>query len=252
MKILLYDIETVPNIVSSWTTSGKNWRAIEVVEEWYMLCFAYKWLGQKKIHTVALPDFKGYPKNKQNDKNILEVLWKLLDEAEIVIAQNGDAFDQKKSNARFIAHGMKPPSPYKTIDTLKVARRYFKFNSNKLDDLGNYLGVGRKVNTGGFSLWKGCMEGDEKSWRLMRNYNKQDVQLLEDVYLKLRPWMTNHPNRTLLDNKTKACPNCSSEKLQKRGFATTRVSKYQRWCCQDCGAWSRSRTSEVIVKPEIL
>ncbi|NHZ84895.1 MAG: RNase H superfamily protein [Planctomycetia bacterium] len=249
-KILLFDIETAPNLGWIWGKYEQN--VIEYQSEWYMLCFAAKWLGQNKIITSALSDFSTYKKNKEDDRNVLNILWKLLDEADIVIAHNAIAFDIRKANARFLAHGMTPPSPYKVVDTLRVARKYFKFNSNKLDDLGEHLGIGRKIATGGFGLWKGCMNGDNKSWKKMIQYNKQDVKLLEDVYLKLRPWIISHPHRGLLDEKEKACPNCNSNKLQRRGFTHTRVSVFQRWQCVSCGAWSRSRLAEKTIKPKII
>ena len=171
-------------------------------------------------------------------------MWGLLDKADVVIAHNGDSFDIKKTNTRFAIHGMKPPSPYKSIDTKKLAKKYFKFDSNKLDDLGMYLSVGKKLSAGGFATWKGCMQGDKKSWKRMVDYNKQDVVLLEKVYLALRPWMTNHPNINILDERLGACPTCGSDKVQKRGWAITPVNRKQRYHCQNCGRWSMGRSEK--------
>jgi uncharacterized protein YprB with RNaseH-like and TPR domain len=198
-----------------------------------MLCFAYKWLGEKKTNVLSLQDVK-------NEKELVRNLWSIFEEADIIIGHNSDRFDIKKSNAKFIEFGFRPPEPYKTVDTLKVARKYFKFDSNRLDSLGEYLGVGRKVNTGGFDLWLGCMKGDEKSWRLMKKYNKQDVDLLEKIYTKLRPFIDNHPNLNILDNKETSCPKCKSSRIQKRGFSLTTIGKKQRFVCLDCGGWSTS------------
>ena len=250
LKILLFDIEVAPNLAAVWGLYEQN--AVWVANEWYMLSFSAKWLDKKSIIAYALPDFKKrYLKDPESDALLMQELWNLLDEADIVIGHNGDRFDIKKANARFISHGMKPPSPYKTIDTLKVARRHFKFNSNKLNDLGKYLGVGQKVETGGYRLWKGCMDGDLTSWKKMVKYNKQDVKLLEDVYLELRPWMTNHPNLNILQKTTHDCPICGEDTLQKRGFNITRTSRYQRYQCKSCGGWSQSRTAEPAFKPDI-
>lgn len=233
-KILLYDIETQPILGYTWGLWEQN--VIKVVEPWKMLCFAYKFLGEKKIHVVSLRQVK-------NEKELIEKLWKIFDESDIIIGHNSMAFDDKKSNAKFIEYNFPPPSPYKTIDTLKVARRYFKMDSNKLDSIGEYLGVGRKVKTGGFDLWDGCMKGDEKSFKLMERYNKGDVDLLEKVYLKLRPWMTTHPNLNTFDGKLESCPICQSSHLQKRGFAITTTAKKQRFQCKDCHGWSTSTKS---------
>jgi uncharacterized protein YprB with RNaseH-like and TPR domain/DNA-directed RNA polymerase subunit RPC12/RpoP len=167
-------------------------------------------------------------------------LWKLLDEADVVIAHNGDRFDIKKTNARFIYYKLPPPSPYKTIDTLKEAKRYFNFISYKLDNIGDHLGHGRKLVHTGFHLWRGCMTGDPKAWKHMVKYNKRDVVLLEQIYLDLRPWMKTHPDVSVLSDLPDGCPNCASKSLKKDGFKRTRSGKYQQYKCLSCGAWSRS------------
>ena len=134
-RILLYDIETSPNLAWVWGKYEQN--VIEYDREWHMLCFAYKWLGDRTTHVLSLPDFKTYKRDPEDDKELVAALYALFDEADVVIAHNGDSFDQKKAHARFVYHNMTPPAPYKQIDTKKVAKRYFNFDSNKLDDLGS-------------------------------------------------------------------------------------------------------------------
>lgn len=235
VKIAAYDIETSPIIGYTWGLWEQN--VVDTKEEWRILAFSYKWIGDAKTHVYALCDFPLYKKDPKNDYAIVEKLWQLFNEADIILGHNSDEFDNKKVFARFIKHGFKPPTPYKTIDTKKIAKRYFKFDSNKLDNLGKYLDLGSKLKTGGFDLWLGCMAGNRKDWALMKKYNKQDVVLLEKVYLKMLPYITNHPNLNLLNGTTHNCPNCGSPKTIKRGFAMTRVSKCQRLQCNDCGAW---------------
>lgn len=242
-RVLIFDIETAPNLSWSWGLFTELTTMKMVENEWYMLCWCAKWLGEKKIISSALPDHKGYKKDPTNDKKVLEVLWKLLDEADIVIAHN-IKFDKKKSNARFIYHGMKPPSPYKCLDTLMAARGEFNFTSNKLDALGQYLKCGKKVPHSGFDLWRGCMNGCKKSWHTMVKYCKQDVALLEKVYLKLRPYIRNHPNMNVYENKI-GCPKCGSESVQSRGYYFTSTGKFQRFRCNDCGGWSKKRKNEM-------
>lgn len=236
-KILLFDIETSPNLSYVWGKWEQN--VLSVKEHWYLISFCAKWLDKKQIMDYSLPDYSVYKKDRTNDKKLVQDLWELFNEADVIIAHNGDEFDIKKANALFVKHGLRPPSPYKTVDTKKVAKRYFKFDSNSLDDLGNYLGLGRKLKHTGFDLWLGCMAGEQKSWETMVRYNKGDVELLERVYLKLLPWVTNHPNLNLLHGTLQSCPNCGSDHLHGRGFATTRTAKYQRFQCQDCGSWHR-------------
>lgn len=242
-KILIYDIETSPNLSYVW---GK-WQqdVIEYKEEWYILCFAYKWLGEKKTHVVSLPDFRLYKKEPHNDREVVKKLHELFSEADVIVAHNGNSFDQKKSQARMLYHGFPPPSPYKQIDTKNVARKYFNMNSNKLDDIGKYLGVGSKLQTGGFDTWLGCMNGDVKAWKKMTKYNVQDVKLLEEVYIKLRPWITNHPSVSLLERKPDKCPKCGSGPIQRRGFrAHGTVSYKQQYQCMACKGWLLGRPVE--------
>jgi hypothetical protein len=185
LKIAYLDIETAPNLGYVWGKWEQN--VIEFEHHWYILSYAVKWNGGA-IQTRTLPDYPLFKKDKENDRDLVKDLHRVFDEADIIIAHNGDAFDIKKANARFIQHGLRPPSQYKTIDTLKVARKNFRFDSNKLDDLGQYLGVGRKLPHTGKHLWLGCIAGNLKSWRTMRDYNAQDVRLLERVFRRLEDW----------------------------------------------------------------
>ena len=236
-KIVLLDIETAPNLGWVWGKYDQN--VIAFYSTTYILSFAYKQLGDDGIIVRALPDYKGYAKSPTNDGSLVRDLWAVLDGADIVVGHNGDAFDIKRSNARFIAHGLAPPAPFKTIDTLKIAKKHFKFESNKLGDLGQYLAIGKKLAHTGFDLWKGCMDGDPASWEMMKAYNVQDVQLLEEVYLKLRPWATAHPNLNLYGSTTDTakCTSCGSDHVQKRGYSYAVTQIRQRFQCMDCRHW---------------
>lgn len=161
-----------------------------------------------------------------------------MDSAEVIIAHNGDSFDIKKINCRFIIHKINPPSPYKTIDTKKVAKRVAAFDSNSLNNLGLDMGEGEKIQHRGFSMWEGCMAGNRRDWADMKKYNKQDVDLLEKVYLRLLPWITNHPGHT------SGCESCGSDRLQSRGEVATRRGNFRRFQCQDCGGWSRGKLTQ--------
>jgi predicted RNA-binding Zn-ribbon protein involved in translation (DUF1610 family) len=235
-KVLLYDIETAPNLGYYWQLY-KEGNIIETAKHWYIISFAWKWLGDKKTYCKALPDYKLYKKDAENDLDLIKDLWSLFDSADITISHNGIAFDSKKSRARFIHHGLPPPTPYKELDTKLIAKRYFKFDSNKLDSIGDYLGVGRKMVHTGFDLWKGCLNGDKKSWNTMKRYNIQDVVLLENIYKKMLPYIESHPNIALINGDLVACPNCGSKKMQRRGYMVNRVGRKERFQCQDCGSW---------------
>lgn len=235
-KILFLDIETAPIMAAIWQPYEAN--AVWVERDTFILAFAAKWSHQKRVETYALPDYSLYKRDKFDDKNLIKDLWNLLDEADLVVAHNGDAFDIKKINARFIVHKLNPPTPYKTVDTLKISRAAAKFDSNKLDNIGRYTGEGRKIPNTGAALWRGCYWGDPKSWRIMRRYNAQDVLLLERVYHRLKPWAKSHPILTAYSPRLKiACPTCLSEDVQRRGHRVAKFKKYPRFQCQGCGHW---------------
>lgn len=238
-RILSFDIETAPLKGYFWRIWKENIGLNQLLDEWTMLTWSAKWLDEDEVMYDSVHYHSDDP---SDDAEICASLWHLLDEADMVIAHNGNRFDIPKVNTRFLAHGMVPPSPYKRIDTFQVAKKQFAFTSNRLDALGQYLGLGRKQDTGGFELWARCLEGDKDAFEEMVAYNIQDVRLLEDVYLALRPWMPNHPNvGVYLDSEEPVCPKCGSTHVHKRGFAYTQVGKYPRYQCQDCGGWSRGR-----------
>ena len=230
--------------MAAWTTYEAN--AVWVERDTFILSFAAKWAHESRVKTFALPDYPGYPRHKHNDKHLVHDLWKMLDSADIIIAHNGDAFDIKKINSRLAVHGFRPPSPFKTVDTLKVAKRHFAFTSNRLDSLGESLGLGRKVKTGGFELWESCMKGSPSAWAKMKRYNAKDVTLLIKVYDKLLPWIGNHPNITVITDQEYGCRNCGSKSLTKRGFNFGATGKRQQYKCSDCGSWMSGRHIKTV------
>lgn len=242
-KVLFLDVENSPNLSYTWGKYEQN--VIDFKKEWYMLSFAYRWLGVGSIGAYSLPDFKLYKKDKTNDIELLKELWKLLDEADIIIGHNLDRFDLRKTNARFLAHGLGVPSPYKTVDTLKVAKKYFFLNSNKLDHVCKYLNIGGKIKTGGFDLWLACMSGDKSAWARMIKYNKNDISLTEKLYEKLKPWIASHPNVNVLTGKKDACPKCASSKVQSRGYVIAGGNKKRKYQCQSCGGWYQGKFEKI-------
>jgi DNA polymerase III epsilon subunit-like protein len=162
-----------------------------------VLGIGWKWAHEKQVHWIGQNETSTFAKDKINDFEVIRVAWELLDEADVVIAHNGKQFDIKKLNTRFLLHGLTPPAPYAVLDTKLIARRYFGFTSNKLDELSRQLDKERKLTHTGKKLWFDCMEGDEKAWRLMGKYCKQDVLLLEKKYKSFLPWTEQHPNWNL-------------------------------------------------------
>lgn len=244
-RVVLLDIETSPITGYTWSTWDAN--VLKILEPSKIICVSWKELNSEETHVRALCDYKGYKKGKLDDKALIEEIWHVLDEADVVVAHHGKSFDLKKLNTRFIYYGLNAPSKYEVVDTKVSASRYFKFDSNSLDNLGQYLGLGKKESTGGFELWLGCMQGEPDSWDKMKRYNVQDVNLLEKVYLSLRPFISNHPNLALLgDVKSDlTCPSCLSGNVSKRGFSVTKTGRKQRFQCGDCGSWSTGKFERV-------
>lgn len=240
-NIIVYDIETFPAEAAVWGNKMWDENLIEILKPYELASFAYKQLG--KGNPVVVESREG----QKSDKQLIQKLHKVLDNADVIIAHNGDRFDIKKGNTRMVKHGILPYTPGKTIDTLKVAKNNFAFTSNKLDDLAKFLGVKGKMKHSGYSLWKKCREEDDaQSWETMRKYNAVDVLVLEEVYLKLRPWIKNHPNMGILLGINGACPNCGSTQLQSKGYRMTTTGQQKRFRCMGCGKQSHSNLTKKI------
>lgn len=253
-KIGTLDIETFPNLVYTWGLWNVNVGLNQIVRDWSIASFSFKWLGDKHVQYA---DARGNP---LDDRHLLSMLWEILDEADIIIAQNGIKFDAKKINARFIELGFPPPSPYKIIDTMVEAKAVAQFTSNKLEWLSNHLTnvpKSQHKDFPGFELWTQCLADNPKAWDTMHKYNDRDIVATEALYLKLRPWIKGHPNINAYDDADihteHACPNCGGTHFEKRGFAYTQTGKYQKLHCMSCGAWSRTRyTLNSIAKRKSL
>lgn len=244
-KALLIDVETAPMVGSVWSLWKQNVGLNQIVTDWFLLSYSAKWLGAPEDE-VMYNDIRGHVKD-EDDTSLLKELWKLLDEADIVITQNGKKFDTKKINARLVMNGFAPPSSYKQIDTLEIAKRAFAFTSNKLEYMTDKLCTQyKKLPHGkfpGFLLWKECLADNIEAWEEMELYNKYDVLSLEELYFKIRAWDSKHPNFNLyVDKGTRTC-RCGSDNIVKYGYHYTQVSKFQRYRCNDCGAESRDRTN---------
>lgn len=230
MKILLIDIETAPNLATVWGLFKQNIPITALLNTSYVLCWSAKWLGESEVFFDSV--------QQSSKKRMLMRVHKLLSQADAVIHYNGSRFDIPTLNKEFLLLGMPPPTPFKQIDLLKTVRSKFRFTSNKLDFVSKQLGGKGKVKHEGHELWLKCMNKDKEAWAKMREYNIDDVIIMEDVYNKLLPWITNHPNWSVHQEKA-VCPNCGSLYLQRRGFHVSQAGKYQRFRCNKCGTWSR-------------
>ena len=236
MKILVLDIETSPNKVYVWGLFNQNVALNQIVEAGSTLCFAAKWLGQKRITFSSI--------KKDGREAMLRLVYNLLNEADVVIHYNGTKFDIPTLNQEFMSMGWNPPSPFQEIDILRTVRKRFRLTSNKLDYVLRFLHIPCKVQHKGMALWHECMLGDTEAWKTMKEYNIGDVEKLEEVYRRLQGWVVNHPNHGLyVADEVPVCPNCGSRHVQSRGYRYTATQVYNRFQCQDCGGWSQGRVT---------
>lgn len=232
-RILCIDIETRPHLIYAWSLFDLRVGLDQIVEHGSTICWAAKWYGEPTVMFASV-HHDGY------DEMIAEA-WRLLDSADIVVGYNHRAFDLKHLHREFVKVGYGPPSPHRDIDLLTVARRRFKFTSNKLDNVAAELEIGRKLPHAGFQLWRDCMDGDAKAWGTMRRYCKHDVVLTEQLYDRLRPWVPGHPNLNLYRGITvSGCHACGSSDLEDAGFKYTATRAYAQFRCTVCGAYSQT------------
>jgi hemin uptake protein HemP len=245
-KVGLLDIETAPLTSATWGIFDQNVGLNQIHEEWTLLSYCFKPLGGSK-RSIEYQDNRDAA-HPRDDAKLVHRLYEILDEYDVIIAHNGKRFDLKKIRARFLLLGYKPHSPVKVEDTLLMARQVAAFTSNKLEWLSTYLSTVPKSKHRefpGFELWAECLKGNPKAWAAMKKYNIPDVTSMEQVYLKLRPWVQGAVNVAVYDNDddTVCCPVCGSSNIQQDGWTYTQTGRYKRYHCLDdsCGAWSRSR-----------
>ncbi len=236
MKILFVDIETSPHLSYHFGRWKQNIPYKHTKQESSVICFSAKWYGQKKVH------FKSVWGNGR--EKMLLSLWDLLDSADVVVGYNSKKFDVKRINAEFLRDGITQPAPYDQIDLLQQVRKHFSFSSNRLDDVLTELGLDNKQSVSGMELWIDVMQGVRSAQREMRAYNIQDVRVTEELYEKIKGWITSHPNHGLfVDDDNPVCPNCGSSHVTIHKTRRTTVRKYHQYQCQDCGHYARGRKS---------
>lgn len=251
-RTLLLDIETAPNTAYVWGLFDQNISHNQVKLSSYVLCWAAKWLGERKVFYERVT-FKDKTVDSESVKSMLTRMHNLLDQAEVVVHYNGRKFDIPTLNKEFIKNGFLPPAPYKQVDVYREVRRTFRFESNKMDAVSAALGFGNKTAHEGFGLWVGCMSGDATAWGTMEKYNKRDVAILEKLYNRLLPWMPTRPHAGMISGSTDACPACGkSGQMQQRGKMISKTAIYQRFQCTACGAWSRARKSNKSHTPSYV
>jgi len=247
-KILLFDIETSMIKAFVWSLWKQDINIKSIIEDWYVICYSARWFGETElihdsIHLHGATDYNF----KEFEFLVVQSLWALLDDADIIIAYNGKSFDRKKMNTKFLEYDLPEPSPYKVIDPMLIIKGNFAFTSNKMDFAVRYTeDYESGKHSTDITLWHKCMAGDVSSLDYMLSYCDQDIEVLEKVYLAVRHWDKNSPNLALLyDDDKPRCNGCGSDKLTKlenKSFNTT-LSSFSVLRCDDCGKILRDRVN---------
>lgn len=240
-KILILDIETAPITAYTWGLFKQNIGLNQIKADWHLLAWAAKWYGDPAEKTFYMDNSRA--KNVHDDKRLVASLARLLNQADVVVTQNGEQFDLKKINARAVLNGLRPIRPCASTDILKEGRKVFSFTSHKLEYVADK--VNRKYKKlkhekyPGFELWRAVLSGDKKAWAEMRVYTIHDVLSTEEIYATIQGWISTQAMSSFYDDAKMRC-RCGSPNLEKRGFAYTPAGKYQIYLCKDCGKWPRS------------
>jgi hypothetical protein len=233
-KILFIDIETAPIEARVWGIGDQFITPDRIVKDWSILSYTAKWKDDPKL---IYQDNRAR-KDKRDDSKLLPNLWKLFDEADVVIGQNSKKFDVKKINTRLAMNGYSKPSGFNQSDTLLMSRKNFAFTSNSLAYLTSKLCKKFKKSSHkkfpGNALWDGCLAGNLEAWKEMETYNKIDVLATEELYNILRPWGDTSFNFNVYhEGEDNRCA-CGSTRFIKKGFETTLRGKFQRYRCSEC------------------
>lgn len=243
-KILVFDIETAPITAYTWGTFDQNIGLSQIKSDWFILAWSAKWYGEPASEVMYMDNSKA--KNIEDDKDLVKGLAALLEQADIIITQNGDKFDVKKLNARAAIHGLPPIKVCKSTDTLKESRKVFAFTSHKLEYMTDKLNKKYKKlkheEYPGFELWKAILGGDKHAWSVMKTYCIHDVLATEELYQNIQGWIKIQNLASYIDDAKLRC-RCGSTNLIKKGFAYTDLGKYQGYKCLDCGKRPKGKTN---------
>jgi DNA polymerase elongation subunit (family B) len=229
-KVLTIDIETSPALAYVWGLWDVNVSVSQIVAPSRMLCFAGKWLGDKS--TTFASEFH------DGKKVMVQTIWDMLNDADIVVGYNHVRFDIPHINREFMLAGLVPPSPVQHIDLLSVMRRNFKMMSNKLGYVTDAVGLDTKLDTGGQALWNDVMQNDPKAWEKFRRYNIQDVVITEQLFTLLAPWIKS-PHAGLWTGDLSSCYACGSSRLVAHGVTRSKSAAWPLTQCAECGAWNK-------------
>lgn len=248
-KVLTLDIERIPGNatvkhrgltisgdfwdLNSWKhTIGRRIHADDVTEWPRTICAAARWYGNDEVMFAAEWEVGGH------DAFLREV-WDWADSADLIIGHHAAAFDLPILAGDWAVMGLPAPSPYKVIDTLKIARRAFSLPSNTLDSLAKRLGVDAKTDKYDVSMARAAVSGDKESQERIKSYNIGDIVATEQLADRLRPYARGLPHMGMWADSELACPNCGHDMTPTGKTAHANVQAYAALKCGHCGAHGR-------------
>lgn len=248
-KILFLDIETSPHKVWTFRIFKTVIFPDSIIEPSRTICWSAKWRGQKRVLF----------RSEYHDeyRAMLEEIRFLLDEADVAVAYNGDRFDFPRLKQQFRLNKIPQPSPFITVDLMKVVRKE-DWPSIKMDYVTGELGLARKIANGGLQTWRECMgdfgeDARRKAWNLMRRYSKHDIPPLEALFDEYEAEIKNIPAIGLFADDLPSieipdCPRCEDGgRPTRQGYKRTKTRRYPQFQCQTCGRWFSNTRSEMGV-----
>lgn len=207
-----------------------------------IICFGYKIVGQKKASCVSAWDFKNWQKDVNDDSLLCKFAYELLHDADLIVTFNGKRFDFKFLQTRLIFNGLPTLDKIPHLDACQLARSNLMLESNRMNNVADFLNLDLKMEHSGWKLWEDVYQRKKTAQKLMVKYCKKDVEVLHQVYEKLKRFDNSSFNQNhFADGKN--CPKCGSANLTKNGKRRTKTKVYQRLQCQDCFAFSRVNLS---------
>jgi len=244
-KVLFIDIETFPGQYYAYDPRSEYLRKDQQIKDVAMRSWCAKWLGEDSL---IYRDTRN-ESDRRNAAGILPELWELMDQAHIIIAQNGNKFDIPKIQGWFMFYSIKdrhPPSPFKKVDTKLICKKHFGLTYNSLEHMCDFFGVEHRKQKHdkfpGLELPNQCEAGNLEAWAENEEYNKNDVLCLEDVWKVMRAWDSSLNANLFTASKVSVCnvPGCGGS-YTKNGHYPTTTGNYQRYACNKCGHPARGR-----------
>ena len=248
-RVVTLDIERIPGRVRTqhrgFTIEGDVWdlnalkditrrriHADDMIAWPRTICAAWKWYDQADVEFAAEWEVGGYD-------GFMRRVWDVFNDADLIIGHNADRFDARHLTGGWAEMGLPAPSPYKVVDTLKIARGTFAYESNTLDALNRRLGIDAKTDKYDARIARAAVNGDKEAQARIEGYNRGDIIASEALFDRLRPYAKGIPHLGMWTDDEMACPSCGSTMTATGKTVHANVQRYEHLTCPNCGAHAR-------------